>query len=85
MLYNRSTLLISFSALGSIYAHGGCIAVITLGIFQTGMMPTDLLFCNQCKVVKVVHGNQSDNHCNQSDTWPSTTTRALLLVLVLVV
>ena len=31
-------------------------------------------FLNQCgiyKVVKVVHTNWSDNHCNQSDTWPS--------------
>ena len=47
-------------------------------------MPTDLFFCNQCKVVKVVHGNRSDDHCNQSDTWPSTTTTALLVVLSLV-
>ena len=36
--------------------------------------------CDIYKVVKVVHGNQLNNHCNQSDTWPSKlhTTRAVL-------
>jgi len=62
--------------------------VITLGIFQTGVMPTDLLFGNQCKVVKVVHGDRSDDHCNQSDTWRMMaiyhcySTRALLVLVV---
>ena len=27
--------------------------------------------CDRCKMLKVVHGNQSDNHCNRSDTQPS--------------
>ena len=27
--------------------------------------------CDRCKMLKVVHGNQSDNHCNWSDTQPS--------------
>ena len=62
--------------------------MITLGIFQTGVMPTDLLFCNQCKVVKVVHGDRSDDHYNQSDTWRMMaiyhcySTRALLVLVV---
>jgi len=28
-------------------------------------------WCDMYKEAKVVHGNQSDNHCNQSDTQPS--------------
>ena len=24
--------------------------------------------CDRCKMLKVVHGNQSDHHCNLSDT-----------------
>ena len=28
-------------------------------------------WCDICEAVKVVLGNQSDNHCNQSDAWPS--------------
>ena len=32
--------------------------VITIDSFQTSVM---------CKMLKVVHGNQSDNHCNWSD------------------
>ena len=27
--------------------------------------------CNICKVAKVVHREQSENHCNQSDSWLS--------------
>ena len=27
--------------------------------------------CDRCKMLKVVHGNQWDNHCNHSDTQPS--------------
>ena len=44
--------------------------IVLLDIFQTGVT---------CVRSKVVHRNQSDNHCNWSDTLPSTdgTTRAL--------
>ena len=38
-------------------------------------------WCDSYKVEKEVHGNQSGNHCSQSDTQPSTlllVTRALL-------
>ena len=27
--------------------------------------------CDICMVAKIVQGHQSDNHCNQSDTWVS--------------
>ena len=45
------------------------VSVIMLDIFQTGVT---------YKLVKVVHGNLSDNYCNQSYTWSS-----VLLLLVL--
>ena len=35
-------------------------------------------WCDICKAAKVVYGNRSDNHCNQSDTQSS-----ILLLLVL--
>ena len=41
---------------------------------QNSTSDYDRQFSNQrdrCKMLKVVHGNQSDNHCNRSDTQPS--------------
>ena len=43
-------------------------------------MSLNFLMCDIYKVVTVVHGNQLNNHCNRSDTWPSKlhTTSAVL-------
>ena len=56
--------------------------VIMLDIFQTGVTSTT---STSNKVVKVVKGNQSHNHCkcNRSDILLSIDTTGLLLLLEL--
>ena len=57
--------------------------MIALHIFLTGVASITLVFITMYKVVKMVHGNQSDNHCkcNWSDTtWLSIGTTTVLVL-----